>query len=283
MKRSSLFFLTLCLPFFSGAERVTKTNLTFIESSKVSGWNHIGDKHGDYAALSHPLHKYQLNKKIVYSSNKPLYAVTLVKKLLNWEQQHSNGFEVSLAHLNLQVKQFTQLHFKIKLSPEQSIIIADFETLSENNKWLNDIQQNTQNNKDSSQNHTKNFAKLLSKHTHFNLIFYGENHENPKQKTLYAAYPFKINIDSKEAWHAINITTNDLNYYWQQNYQEEPTSATEVAKQKWQGFILVAESANSKVVRNYIPAEFPKEYTEVFNEFDISVTDIQVSSTLSRQ
>ncbi len=276
MKLSSLFFLTLCLPFFSSAERVTKTKLTFIESSKISSWNHIGEKHGDYAALSHPSHKYQLSKKLASSSSKPFYEITLVKKLVNWDQQHSNGFEVSLAHLNLQIQQLSQLHFKLKLSPEQSIINADFEALSENNKWLSNSQQNINIPNETNAN---KFTNLLSEQAHFTLILYGENHQNSKQKTLYAAYPFKVNINSKESWHAINITNNDLNYYWQQNYQEQQTSAIAVAKQKWLGFILVAESGNGKVVRNYIRDDFPKEYTEVFNELDISLIELQISSS----
>ncbi len=267
MKVTYLILLAICLSFSSEAEIVVEANQTLIEASKVSSWNHIGEKHGVYAGLSQNAAKYQLNKTPFSSSGKTLYQLTLVKKLLNWHQQHSNGLEVSLDELNLQVKQLTQLHFKIKLSPEQSIITADLEALSENNHWLATPRE-----------HAENYTKLLSEQAHFTLILYGENHGNAKKKTLYAAYPFKLAINSKLQWHTINITTNDLNYYWQQNYQEETTSATEVAKQKWQGFILVAESGNSKVVRNYIPDDFPKDYTEVFNEFDISLSDIQTSS-----
>lgn len=268
MKVLSLILLTLCISFFSGAERVTQANQTFIKASKVSSWNHIGEKHGVYAGLSQASHKYQLNKRLASSSSKTLYELTLVKKLFNWEQQHSNGFEVSLDNFNLHVEQLDLLHFKIKLSPEQSLITSNFETLSEQNNWLNNTQ-----------NHAENYKELLSEQAHFTLIFYGENHANPKQKTLYAAYPIKLSIDLKQPWHTINITANDLNYYWQKNYQEEVVFVTEVAKQKWQGFILVAESGNSKVVRNYIPASFPKEYTEVFNEFDITLTDLQITLT----
>jgi len=264
MKLSSLVLLISCISICSYAETITKSNLTFIKANNVSGWNHIGEKHGVYAGLSQAAHKYQLHKDLTFSSRKTLYQLTLVKKLLNWEQQHSNGIEVSLANLNLHIEQLTKLHFKLKLSPEQSIITSDFETLIEKNNWLNDA---------------KSFTKLLSEKANFTLIFYGENHETPEKITLYAAYPFKLPLNSNQLWHDINISTNDLNFYWQQNYQEETSSATEVAKQKWQGFILVAESGNSKVVRNYIPNDFPKDYTEVFNEFDISLSDIQISST----
>lgn len=264
MKLSSLVVLISCISICSYAETVTKTNLTFIEASKVSGWNHIGEKHGVYAGLSQAAHKYQLHKGLTSLSSKTLYQLTLVKKLLNWEQQHSNGIEVSLANLNLHVEQLTKLHFKLKLSPEQSIITSDFETLSEKNNWLNDA---------------KSFTKLLSEKANFTLIFYGKNHQAPEKRTLYAAYPFKLPINSKSQWHDINISTNDLNYYWQKNYQEESVYAKDVTKQKWQGFILVAESGNSRVVRNYLPDTFPKEYTEVFNELNISLIDMQISST----
>jgi len=268
MKVTYLILLAICLSFFSEAKSVSQAKQTFIEASKVSSWNHIKDKQSVYSGLSQAPHKYQLNTQFPSSSGKTLYKLTLVKKLLNWHQQHSNGLEVSLAHLNLHVEQLQQLHIKIKLSPENNIITADFKALTKHNSWLTCPKDNAE-----------KFAALLSEQAHFTLILYGKNHGNAKQKTLYAAYPFKLAIDSKQQWHTINITKNDLNFYWQQNYQEETTSATEVAKQKWQGFILVAESGNSKVVRNYIPDDFPKDYTEVFNEFDVSLSDIQITST----
>ncbi|MCJ8292964.1 MAG: hypothetical protein MJK15_01025 [Colwellia sp.] len=264
MKLPSLVLLALCISFFSKAERITAADKTFIEASKISSWNHIREKHGVYAELNQAAHKYQLHKRSASSPSKALYELTLVKKLLNWEQQHSNGFEVSLQTLNLQIEQLNQLHFKIKLSPEKSIITANFEALSKQNPWLKN---------------TNNYKGILSELANFTLIFYGENHGNSKQKTIYGAYPFSVKPESKQPWHAINIKAEDLNYYWQQNYQEEPALFTEVATQKWQGFILIAESGNSKVIRNYIPTSFPKEYTEVFNELDITLTDLQITSS----
>ncbi len=62
--------------------------------------------------------------------------MTLVKKLLDWEQPHSNGLKVSLANLNLDVEQLNQLHFKIKLSPEKSIIRSNLDDLSKQHTWL---------------------------------------------------------------------------------------------------------------------------------------------------
>ncbi|NQZ27925.1 MAG: hypothetical protein HRT55_16590 [Colwellia sp.] len=266
MKLPSLVLLALCISFFSKAERITAADKTFVEASKISSWNHIREKLGVYAELNQAAHKYQLYKRLASSPGKALYELTLVKKLINWEQQHSNGFEVSLdnLNLNLSVEQLNQLHFKIKLSPEKSIITSSLETLSKQNTWLKN---------------TYNYKVILLVQANFTLMFYGENHGNSKQKTLYAAYPFKLDIDSKQHWHAINIKPEDLNYYWQQNYQEEPALVTQVATQKWQGFILVAESGNSKVVRNYIPTSFPKEYTEIFNELDITLTNLYITSS----
>lgn len=186
--------------------------LQWRRDSNISSWNHIGEKHGVYAGLSQTSHNYQLNKRLSSSPSKTLYQLTLVKKLLNWEQQHSNGFEVSLANLHLHVEQLTQLHFKIKLSPEKSIITSNFETLSEKNNWLIDSQNHIKN---STNNDAKNYTELLSEQAHFTLVFYGENHGSSKQKTLYASYPFKLHFNSTQQWHTINITTNDINYYWQ--------------------------------------------------------------------
>jgi len=264
MKVPNIFFLALCISFFSGAEKITQASQAFIKASKVSSWNHIGEKHGVYAGLSQASHKYQLNKRLSSLSSKTLYELILVKKLLDWEQQHSNGIEVSLDGLDLNVEQFNQLHFKIKLSALDSIITSSLETLNKKNTWMKS---------------TENYKELLSEQAHFTLIFYGKNHDNTKLKTLYGAYPFKLPMNSKEQWHGINIKSEDFNFYWQQNYHEEPVSIKDIRTQKLKGFILVAESANKKVVRNYISTSFPKEYTEVFNEFDISLTNLRITSS----
>ncbi len=264
MKLSNLFFLTLCISLHSEAESIIPGDQTFIEASQVSSWNHIGEKEGVYVGLNQTPEKYQLNKAVSSSSNTTLYHLTLVKKLLNWEQQHSNGFEVSLQKLNLQVEQLNQLHFKIKLSPETSIITDNFETLSDKNPWLH---------------HSEEYKELLSKKAKFTLIFYGEHHDKAQRKTLYGAYPFKLAFDSKQQWLNINITPADLNYYWQQDYQEEPTSFANITTEKLIGFILIAESGNTKVVRNYRPQTFPKKYVEVFNEFSITLKDLTITSS----
>lgn len=265
MKIAHLILLVLCLSFFCKSESIiiaAETNV--IEANKVSSWNHIGSKQGVYAGLSQAAQKYQLNKKFTSSPSKTLYELTLVKKLLNWEQQHSNGIEVSLANLNLQVEQLNQLHFTIKLSPENSIFTANIETLSDKNAWLH---------------HSQDYKELLSKQANFNVIFYGEHHDNSQRKTLYGAYPFKLAFDANQQWLDIKITPSDLNYYWQKNYQEEATSIANIAKQRLKGFILVAESGNTKVVRNYIPKSFPTKHIEVFNEFAITLTGLQITSS----
>jgi len=265
MKVAHLILLASCLTLScESASVITKAETSFIETSKVTSWNHIEEKQGVYATLNQAAQKYQLNKQVTSSTNNPFYQITLVKKLLNWEQQHSNGVEVSLQTLNLQVKQLNQLHFKIKLSPENSIITTNVAALSEKNPWLPPSQD---------------YTALLSKHANFTLVFYGEHHDNSQSKTLYGAYPFKLAFDSKQQWLDINITPADLNYYWQQDYQEEPTSLAKVGTEKLLGFILVAESANTKVVRNYTPKTFPKQHIEVFNEFSITLKDLKVSSS----
>jgi len=265
MKLPSLLILVLCLSFFCKSESIIiAAKKSVIETNRVNSWNHIGSKQGVYAGLNQAAQKYQLNKKIIFPTKNPLYKITLVKKLLDWDQQHSNGIEVSLASLNLQVEQLNQLHFKIKLSPESSIFTANIETLSDKNPWLH---------------HSKDYKELLSKQANFTLIFYGEHHENSQGKTLYGAYPFKLAFDAKQQWLDINITPTDLNYYWQQDYQEEPTFIANIARQKLKGFILVAESGNTRVVRNYLPKSFPKKHIEVFNEFSITLKDFTITSS----
>jgi len=263
MKKTILLLLALWLSFFSHAEEVIKNKQVLISPNNVASWNHIGEKHGAYAGLSQAAHRYQLKTQTSPASQQPLFQVTLVKKLFNWEQQHSNGIEVSLDNLNLSVDQLNQLHFKIKVSPSDSIANASFDALSEQNPWLQG---------------NKKFTKLLSEQANFTLIFYGENHHDAKQNTLYGAYPLKVKLDSSQHWLDINITAADLNYYWQQNYKEKPASIAAIATQKLKGFILVAESGNTKVVRNYIPDSFPNKFTEVFNEFSIVITGFEVTS-----
>ena len=262
MKVSNLLLLTLWISLFSQAEMVIETNKVFIEPNKVSSWNHIGGKYDVYAGLSQAVHKYQLNKQLTSSPSTTIYELTLVKKLLDWDQQHSNGFEVSLHNLDLHVEQLNQLHFKIKLSPLGSVINSTLKALSEKNTWMENPQ---------------NYTELLSEQAHFTLIFYGKNNNDAKQRTLHGAYSFTLKSDSKQRWKSVNISPENINYYWQKNYQQEPASITDIKAQTWQGFILVAESGNTKVVRNYIPASFPKKYTEVFNELDIALTDLQIT------
>jgi len=262
MKIPCLFFVTLSISLFSAAETVTETNKSIIKPSNVSSWNHISQKQDVYAGLNQASHRYQLKKKSGPSATQTQFELILVKKLLDWHEQHSNGIEVSLKNLELSVQQLKQLHFKIKLSSADSIITAKFESLKRQNPWLEKSDK---------------FNELLSEQAHFTLIFYGENHDNPKQKTLYGAYPFKLNFGSKQQWQTIDISPENINYYWQQNYQEQPVASESINTQMLKGFILVAESGNNKVVRNYMPNSFPKKHTEVFNEFDIALTDLHIT------
>jgi len=69
MKLSSLFFLTLCISFFSEANSVPLGNQTFIEASQVRSWNHIGEKEGVYVGLNQLHFKIKLSPESIINSD----------------------------------------------------------------------------------------------------------------------------------------------------------------------------------------------------------------------
>jgi len=234
-----------------------------IEPAQLSSWNHISTKDENYKHLSRPYDNYQI-KTSMNDSSLHVKAV-LVKKLINWHQQHSTGIEISFKKQNINFQQLTSFDFNININSEESILHSDKSTLIESNPWLRE--------------NKVAIAELISTKANFSLIFYGINHDNVDKSTLYAQYDFSLPIaqSKNKQWQQVTVTPDKLQYYWQKNYQEQNTSLAQLNEIALHGAILVAETENGKVARHYCSDDFPKAYTEVFNELTVELGGIQLT------
>ena len=184
--------------------------------------------------------------------------IILVKKLIHNKRQHANGIEMILDEQELtfgnlaSFKMRFQFNRALSFTPQAASLLAVVNTALQHKEQA--LQQ-------------KIINDLIDKNITFKLMFYGENHSDYTVKTAYAEKlivlppnlpDVVLDADSTvseltdSTWLELEIKSTDLTAYWQQNWQETPTTLSELSQQPILGFILVAETPSGKTLESLV-------------------------------
>lgn len=240
--------------------------------NEISGWNHVSYYPEEFKQLRLLSSAYHINAtELTIGNQKHLEVSTvLVRKLANWERQHSNGIEINLASKNVTFGNFKTLDFGLVINAKKSVIpsidravdhfSAEINANSIDDQWL---------------------EELLVEPAKITFTFVGEGHGGAQVKTAIASYRYLVS-DVDEAVN-LSITQADLAFYWQQNYQQQQSSLTDLSGEKIVGMIVTLDTGNNKNLRQYINEagqhKFPQDMKELFVELDLTIRDPKITTT----
>lgn len=245
-----------------------------IPCREITTWNHIKDKSSRYQNLTLDLKAYRFLQDKDHCEKTNNISGILVKNLIDWQEQHSNGIEVNLSPYQLTFSSLQNLSFDIALdyaktrliSEQQLLRLISMLNLSDNATVLNALIE------------SESMLKMLvDNFAHINIVFYGENHQDASQRTLYASYPIKFSSNIRNQWKPIAISAAELSFYFEKNYQETAAEYELIKEQPIVGMLIMAESANHKVLRNYAPLLKLRNADMLFNEVAFKITNLSMN------
>lgn len=270
-----------------------------ISCQEISTWNHIHNKTSRYLNLSSELGKYRFFKDNKACNKTNNISGVLVKNIIDWEQQHSNGVEINLSSYGLTFSSLHTFSFGLKLDNYVNRIADNKAQTLKRNKLLSLMTHvNVKHSGNiflTSLKKTTIANALTDEFIHLNIIFYGANHHDVHKKTIYASYPIQqpsalslsshfsavSNNQFQEPWKPIHISISELAFYVAKDYNEEPVEYDDVKDQSVLGVLLMAESANHKVLRNYAPSVKFNEGDMLFNEVSFSLQNITLETNVN--
>ena len=250
----SLLSLIFCFPSYSADVESTLLNVTHIQS-----WNHTSKHSPEYAQLQHPKENYEL--QIQSADSTPEIKMTLVKKLVDWREQHSNGLKLMLSDFGMSFGEFEELSFTLQVDGTNARVVSTSAELIAPNPWL--------------QEKSRDLTPLASERANFMLTLYGKENDDQSIATPLGQYKFDVEVnDSGSKFTTLRISQQELAFFWQQNYNETPCSLESIQALQIVGAILVAESGNGKVSRNYARDIYSDSAVEVFNELPVNISQL---------
>lgn len=240
--------------------------------SEISGWNHVSYYPEEFKQLRLLSSAYHINAtELALDNQKHLEVSTvLVRKLANWERQHSNGIDINLASKNVTFGNFKALDLGLVINAEKSAIPSVDRAV---NHFSAEINANII--------AEQWLEELLVEPAKITFTFVGQGVDGPQTKTAIARYSYLVS-DVDEAVN-LSITQADLAFYWQQNYQQQQSSLSDLSSEKIVGMTVTLDTGNNKTLRQYINEagqhKFPQPMKELFVELDLTIRDPKITSS----
>ncbi|XQW86548.1 hypothetical protein ACOYR1_07455 [Thalassotalea piscium] len=244
-----------------------------ILSAQMGGWNHIENNPLAYQNLTKPHSAYQINiaESRLDDGKHTDVSTVLVRKLANWTQQHSNGFEIDLAANHLTFGGLKNITFDLLIDAKNSFIpsveqatkyyLSYVEQGVINKRWLDDLLLNP--------------VQLT-----FTLV--GEHHASSALSNAVAVYRYNI-LPSEQKTH-VNIHSSEFAFKLRQNYQDTDVAFSAISSQRISALIITLDTGNNKTLRSYINQsaknDFPENMEEFFIELAVSLRDIHLDREL---
>jgi len=234
-----------------------------ISSSKnrleVESWNHTIGAEQEFANLTQNSAAYNISYLYLEAGHGESVEVTtvLVKKVINWTRQHSNGIKLIFSENPPTVGQLEKLTFELRIDKNQLTLPNDIKIF--NSYQLGDKRAEA--------------AKaLLSDIAYLNFTLFGRFHDDQQRASILAtkivALPM---VAENQDWLSLELNMSDFHYYWQQNWQETTVIRKEVEQEKILGLLITAESKNTKTLRHYLASDLPADFEEYFIEIPIKL------------
>ncbi|MDO6446770.1 hypothetical protein Q4493_13380 [Colwellia sp. 1_MG-2023] len=264
MIRTITAFALIGMCFF----HVNASQVVKVHPQQVQHWNHPATSPVQYKALKHHANAYA--PTITKTAESEQIRITLIKKVANWHQQHSNGLKVVFSQPDLTFGQIKTLSLQLSLNKQASSI----PTLAQ----LNDIYSKYI---DSGLIDIHWLKELLSSNGVINIKFFGEHHEDQNIATTFANYQLILTENMLSSTKinrtkAIDISLSDFDIYRQINWQEQQVSIDEIASVTVIGMLITAETNNEKTLRSYLQDHYVEEIPEYFIELAISLADLRL-------
>ncbi|MCO4822418.1 MAG: hypothetical protein KC469_10140 [Flavobacteriaceae bacterium] len=253
-----LVLLIVLIPFDSLSREVIE-----IKAEQLHFWNHATSLSDKYSELLKKANDY--DPKITAMGGDLQIDTVLIKKISNWNQQHSNGLKILFNQPELTFGQLEKLSFNLLMDsgasfiPQKEELYQRYKSQIEvgliNKKWIDE---------------------LCSEFGYLNITLFGEDHENQAIETVIGNYQLKINISMVNQSSLIQLPLHSIDFYRQINWQEQSVPLKNIGNTKILGVLITAETSNQKTLRSYLQENFDETIPETFIELAININGFKV-------
>lgn len=232
-------------------------------NERTSFWNHIANFPNEFSTVKSTQKNYQLqqlNTKSCYQSS--TQAITLVKKISDWNRQHGNGVEFQFAEKKLSFSSFKFFNIRLKLEMKHSYL--------PNKKTIKAALSPLVNN--------EVLAELDDDKAYLSFSFYGDNHAKNDIATFYGE--IIMTIDPKlygDTWLDIRIPFSLFSYSSQMYYKKQAMALSQLQQEKLNGLLITAETKYGTTLRHYLLDDFPEKAPEILKEIAIEIEQVLLS------
>lgn len=229
------------------------------KTNALGGWNHVANFPDEFAGLNFPSGMYRVDRKPALNRGIHLYSTTLIKKYGDWHHQHANGITANFEAIPFSRIEGIELVLKINSD------VSSLPTLKEVLKTYEEFVPK------------KQLEMLDDGQVHLSLALVGSGAENVETPTFNADY--LLSLDAKkqvDEWYHVFIPRSELSRSIEQSYNSEAVAEAQAENFQIESFRLMAETASTKVVRNFIPNSFDETTPKLFKEIGLEVQYIGV-------
>jgi hypothetical protein len=257
MKTFPLFILLITLVSYKN----NANEVVPIQADKIQFWNHAVTNPEKYEGLLKSAEKY--DPIIGTDKDSTQIQITLIKKISNWHQQHSNGLKIHFNSADLTFGDLEAMFVSVSLDNDASLVLSKEKLFQRYSEGITSglIQKNW-------------FDELISEYGIVNIKLFGEHHENQDIETVFANYQLRINSTMIKQYQNTEIPIVLFDLYRQKNWQEQSVSLDEIKTAKVLGMLITAETNNEKTLRSYMQDMYSKRVPENYIELALSMKGI---------
>jgi len=221
-----------------------------------SGWNHsTNDNVTEWVNLKLAGSNYNFNsntKKDSTCENAYTFEMILLKKIANWDHQHSNGFECNILAKGYKFGDIENLVFDLKINSSKTKIPSVESLKNTYASYVNDVIV------DALDDGKVNIGITLGDNTNLNASIV-------------------IQLDQEilsDKWVRVTIPMNKLSFYQEINYNQTAKMQEDLSNVVINRLLVVGETKSGAVLRkNIIP--WNSNIPETFKEMDLSFKKIE--------
>ncbi len=233
----------------------------------IGGWNHASTA-SDGLAL--PATRYRISGDYFQPDEtcggERTLDLVLVKRLVDWYDQHVNGVESTFRGEELRFGDVTDITLELRLRPEHTALPAPDDVAAGLAGVLTPEQ----------------LAELDSGLISLGLTLFGEG-ASGERPFLNAGTIIELDPATwGDDWVRVRVPFEDLEVYTEENYERTPVELTDYADLLVAGLRINPESAHGNTVRHYVLDEFvPGEIPEIFKEMGVAFSLVEIGRSPS--
>jgi len=256
-----------CDPTANARADDAAVRLLGVSAYTIGGWNHASTAS---SGLVLPATRYRISGDYFQPDEtcggERTLDLVLVKRLVDWYDQHVNGVESTFRGEDVRFGDVTDITLELRLRPEHTVLPTPDVVAASLSDVLNPEQ----------------LAELDTGLVNLELTLFGEGASGDR--------PFLnagtiIELDPSqwgEDWVRVRVPFEDLEVYTEENYERTPAELTDHADLLVAGLRINPESAHGNTVRHYILDDFvPGEIPEIFKEMGLAFSLVEIGRTPS--